>query len=91
MIVGVSTLVASNRPPSPTSTTATSTAARLKISNATAVDTSKNVGVTVSRPSAFRRSATSSTWAVTDAKVSESIGWPLMATRSSTRSRCGEV
>ena len=37
------------------------------------------------------RRSTSNTCAVTDSKVAGSIAWPSMATRSSMRSRCGEV
>ena len=53
---GAMTLVASNRPPRPTSMTAVSTSARRKISKAMAVVTSKNVGVVWSAPFARSRS-----------------------------------
>ena len=52
---GVTTLVASSRPPRPTSSTATSTPASRNSSNATAVVHSKNVGGAASAPA--RRSA----------------------------------
>ncbi len=58
-VAGVMTLVASKRPPSPTSMTAAVTFSRAKISNAMAVVTSKKVGVAARAPLAVSRSIAS--------------------------------
>ena len=79
------TLVASQRPSRPTSTTATSTAVSANQRNAAAVHASKYVGRTPIRPS---RSATAATCSAND---SSSIGSASRARRSLTRSRCGLV
>ena len=88
---GVATFVASRRPPMPTSRTATSTRARLKISNPIAVATSKNVGSVASVPAARSRCTTASTSLAVARSTSVSTGRPSMANRSSRRTRCGEV
>ena len=79
------TLVASQRPSRPTSTTATSTAMSANQRNAAAVHASKYDGRTPVNPS---RSATA---AICSAKSSSPIGSALLARRSFTRSRCGLV
>ena len=63
---GVITLVASKRPPSPTSMTPTSTPERRNSSKAAAVVASKNVGCTLKTPEARRRSAQLNTSSTVD-------------------------
>ena len=79
------TFVASQRPSSPTSITATSTATSANQRNAAAVHASKYVGRTPVSPS---RSATA---AICSASSSSSMGSALRVNRSLIRSRCGLV
>jgi hypothetical protein len=88
---GVMTFVASKRPPSPTSMTATSTDARRKSSNAMAVVASKNVGRTRSVPDWTRLSARSSTSCATALNVGVSTALSPMTKRSVMSARCGDV
>ena len=80
---GVITLVASRRPPSPVSITATSTAAVLKKSNAIAVVASKNVAP--SRSTSGVQRPTNSTI------CSGATGAPSTRNRSRKSTRCGDV
>ncbi len=79
------TLVASQRPPRPTSTTATSTATSANQRNAAAVRISKWVGGDSSSGSS------SATAPMTSARASSGMGSPFHAIRSLTRSRWGLV
>jgi hypothetical protein len=87
---GVTALVESRRPPSPTSSTTSSTPASRKSNSATAVVASKNVGA---RSAPLARSA--STWGRTrstaDARSASSTSRPPTRKRSVQRSRWGEV
>ena len=83
---GSTTLVASQRPPSPTSTTATSTGAVGEPRKAAAVSSSNRVGA-LGRAAARARPGTPST----SASSSSSMGSPLRARRSLTRARWGLV
>ena len=82
-MTGSPTVVASSRPPRPTSSTAISTPSRAKWSRASAVAASNMVASSrlTSVPSASTPSATS---------VSE-IGVPLTRIRSLKSQRCGDV
>ena len=83
---GVSmTLVGSNSPPSPTSSTATSTFSRANAVRVTAVMISDQLG-----PSSMA-SAASRTSSVARARHSSETGTPLIWIRSLKRSRWGEV
>jgi len=88
---GTTRLVASKRPPSPTSSTATSTPASRNRSKATAVVASKKVGSVSSAPRARADAMARSTRLAADRIRSGSTGRPSMANRSSRRIRCGEV
>ena len=80
---GVPTVVASSRPPRPTSSTATSTASRAKWSSPSAVVVSNIVAssLATSVPSASTPSTT----------ASSAIGSPSTRMRSRNDTRCGEV
>ena len=78
--VGI-TLVASSRPPRPTSTTARSTRASWKARNAASVATSKNESSGVASSARVRN----------DASASSPIGAPPTWMRSANRQRCGDV
>ena len=88
-----STLVASCRPPMPTSTMATSTGASANFQIAMAVSTSKKLirGLPCSSIRASTRSTMSLIWSQESTKSSSLSSWPSMAMRSLMRSRCGEV
>src|SRR5437899_3951977 len=80
---GVPTVVASRRPPRPTSSTATSTASRAKWSRASAVVASNIVAS--SRATSVPRASTPST------TPSSGMGSPSTRMRSRNETRCGEV
>ncbi len=80
---GSSTLVASRRPPSPTSTTDTSTPARANISNAIAVVASKKV--------AWSASTIGSRRPIQSTTASSVTGVPSIRMRSRKSTRCGEL
>ena len=80
---GLTTFVASSRPPSPVSITATSTSERANQSNAIAVVASKNVAP-VRSTSGVQRPMKSTTYC-------SSTGRPSMRNRSRKSTRCGEV
>ena len=86
---GSHTLVLSNRPPSPTSTTATPTRRRAKCRNPRAVPISKKLAGGCGSRSMSRTAAAMS--ARQAASSSPLTGTPSTCTRSSTRSRWGEV
>ena len=88
---GVTTLVASSRPPRPTSTTATSTAARRNHDSATAVAASKNVGGWASPPVRRSVSACRSTTAASSRSAASPMAPPSTVKRSVTDTRWGEV
>ena len=77
------TLVASSRPPSPTSSSSTSEEWRWKAWNAAAVVISKKV---IGAPS-----FTASQWARLARNDSSAIGVPPNLIRSAKRTRCGET
>ena len=87
--IGRQTFVLSYRPPSPTSTTATSHRRSAKWRNPTAVPISKNVVGGHGPPSSARTAGATS--AILAASSAREIGSPSTRVRSSTRSRCGDV
>ncbi len=80
---GATTFVESSRPPIPTSTTATSTAARSMARNAITVAASKNDGASASTWGQSARAAVRSS--------DSGIGCPSIRIRSRKSTRCGEV
>ena len=88
---GVTTLVASSRPPRPTSTTARSTRARRNHDRAIAVAASKNVGGWVRPPARSSASVCPNTRAASSRSAGSSIAAPSTAKRSVIDVRWGEV
>ena len=89
----LSTLVASHRPPMPTSTMATSTGVSANFQMAMAVSTSKKLifGLPCSSILASTRATRSLVWSQMSMKSSSDSCWPSMAIRSLIFSRCGDV
>ncbi len=88
---GVTTFVASNRPPIPTSSTATSIPDCRNSDSAMAVVASKKVGGVSNRPSRTRSSITWRSCSASRASASGETGSPSTANRSSSDVRWGEV
>ncbi len=89
--MGSLTLVASRRPPMPTSRTATSTAWSRKWTKAAAVTASKNVGCAESVPARTSRRAARRTWSTAASRAAGAISSPPTVILSFTRTRCGDV
>ena len=85
------TLVASSRPPMPTSSTARSTRSRAKCSKAIAVSISKKLGCQGNSPWLTSRSAVRSTRSCSAVKSSSLMDSPFTRIRSFMHIRCGEV
>ena len=85
--IGCVTFVASNRPPRPTSRTASSTSACLNATKAAAVVTSKNVGDISRRPSRSSRLTARRTVSTAHSNSLVVIGLPAIEIRSSSRTR----
>ncbi len=85
------TLVASRRPPSPASITATSTPASAKAVNETAMAASNWVIRSPSPKPASTAAIASATRAVAAAKAAGAISAPSIRVRSAQRQTCGEM
>ncbi len=87
---GVTALVASKRPPSPTSTTAAPTRSRAMCRSPTSVANSKYVSRSLSPPSSCQGHARR-TSSIRVASAASSMGRPSTWMRSWKRTRCGDV
>ena len=87
------TFVASQVPPMPTSTMATSTGASANAANPSAVMTSKKLrrGPPSSSLASSAIASTGATSSYTDRNSSMPIGWPSSLIRSRRSDRCGDV
>ena len=90
-IIGSTTLVASSRPPMPTSSTAISTATLAKYSKAITVSISKKLGCQGSLLERSRTCAVRSTRSCISPNSASEMASPLTRIRSLMRTRCGEL